>query len=203
MTNEFPSILKEQQVNERDMEFRNALFNLDRSGINESTAEYLVNIYMKSKLQETREAVLQYLYDGNYEYLKDFFITAFKKERYLYIKMMTIRGLSQFVPEDEIENLVTKFNEILKKRMITTPYNYVEYEFLKGKNLLPWLVNTYGYSCFVELLKQVNKQYDAMPEQFKGHFTVDESGKLIRLRPVEQTKWMLDAFFRNQKNNIK
>jgi hypothetical protein len=200
---EFPAILKDNKLNDRNIEFRNALFSLERSLIDESTSAYLVNIYMNSKLAEIREIIFQYLYDRNYHGLKEFFAAAYKKERSLHMKMMALRGLSQFLSESEIEIILQKFNETLKKRLVSIPYNYIEYEFLRGKNLLPWLVKTYGYNCFVETLHQVDEQYDAMPEQFKGHFTIDESGNLRRLRPIEQTKWMIDAFFRNQRNEIK
>ncbi|QIH37001.1 hypothetical protein G6053_07720 [Sphingobacterium sp. DR205] len=62
---------------------------------------------------------------------------------------------------------------------------------------MPFLVEKFGYSCFKETLEQVNKQYDAMPDAFKGHFTTDENGESVMLRKPEETKIMMDKFWEN------
>jgi hypothetical protein len=140
------------------------------------------------------------LYDKKYDSLKQFFQDAYKKERYLDIKLLALRGLSPFLIEGEVEKLLKGFRESLAKRQVSTPYNYQEYESLRGRNALPYLIEKYGYACFRETLAQVNKQYDEMPDAFKGHFTTNEKGDIVNLRPPGQTKWIIDKFFERERN---
>jgi hypothetical protein len=114
------------------------------------------------------------------------------------IKINALRGLAHYITEDEIKKLLIKFNEILKKRKETTPYNYQEYELLLGKNALPYLYKKYSYECIKETLEIVQTQYNEMPDAFKGHFTIDENGNTVLLRTPEETNKMLDEFFNNK-----
>lgn len=70
--------------------------------------------------------------------MKEFFANAYKKERHLDMKIYALRGLSNFMEEKKIAKLLDKFNQTLAKRQDTTPYNYQEYELLRGKNALPF-----------------------------------------------------------------
>ncbi len=119
---------------------------------------------------------------------KDFFLAAFKKERYLDIRLTAIRGYAIFATEKEIEPLVKKMTEILMKRPQTTPYNYQEYEMLRSAYLMPYLLEKYGYACFKEFNHQLNLQYDDMPELFKGIFTCDENGNSIQLLSKQESE---------------
>jgi hypothetical protein len=195
MTNNFPEILTNEKINERHVDFRNALFGLDKNVISIEDLGYLTNIYNSTKQLDIRNKILKLLYDFDFVTLKEFFSNAYKKERYLDMKIYALRGLSKFVGEKEIAKLLEKFNLTLAKRQETTPYNYQEYELLKGKNALPFLVEKYGYECFTETLEQVNRQYNAMPEAFKGHFTTDENGETVMLRKPEEIKNIMDKFW--------
>ena len=115
------------------------------------------------------------------------------------MKIIALRGLAQFVSENKIEKLLVRFISALKKRPDKTPYNYQEYELLRGENALPYLANKYHYDCFQETLKIVEKQYGDMPEAFKGHFTIDSKGEIVRLRSIEKSSRMMDDFFKKQK----
>jgi hypothetical protein len=199
MINNFPEILTDQKINDRHIDFRNALLGLDKNGISIENFEYLTNIYKSTKQLDIRNKILKLLYDFDFVTLKEFFSNAYKKERYLDMKIYALRGLSNFIGEKEIAKLLEKFNLTLAKRQETTPYNYQEYELLKGKNALPFLVEKYGYSCFKETLEQVNKQYDAMPEAFKGHFTTDENGESVMLRKPEEIKTIMDKFWEDDR----
>ena len=145
-----------------------------------------------------RNTCLKLLYNINNNLLKEFFEKAYKKERYLDMKINALRGLLNYTTETEIEKLLVKFNEILKKQKETTPYNYQEYELLLGKNSLPYLYKKYTYNCIKETLKIVQKQYDEMPEVFKGHFTVDENRNTVLLRSPEETNKMITKFFEKE-----
>jgi hypothetical protein len=195
MTMNFPEILTSGISNERNIDFRNALLGLDKKVIHANNVDYLTTIYHSTKKLDFRYQILKLLYDFDCEKLKDFFTDAYKKERYLDMKICALRGLSNFINENEVTNLLLKFNEILAKRPENTPYNYQEYELLRGKNALPFLVEKYGYRCFVETLELVNKQYNEMPSAFKGHFTIDENGETVFLRTPEESKALLDKFW--------
>ena len=199
MTNNFSEILTNEKINERHIDFRNALFGLKKNVISIENLEYLTNIYNSTKELDIRNKILKLLYDFDFATLKEFFSNAYKKERYLDMKIYALRGLSNFVGEKEIAKLLEKFNQTLAKRQETTPYNYQEYELLRGKNALPFLVEKYGYNCLKETLEQVNKQYNAMPEAFKGHFTTDENGESVMLRKPEEIKTIMDKFWEDDR----
>jgi len=111
------------------------------------------------------------------------------------MKIIALRGLAQFLSEESICLLIQKFNETLVKRPEKTPYNYQEYELLKGKHALPYLIDRYGYKCLKETLKITNKNYDRMPDAFKGHWTTDENGEITWLRSPEESSGMMSDFF--------
>lgn len=93
---------------------------------------------------------------------KEFFLAVFKKERYLDMRLTAIRGYAVFATEKEIEPLMKKMTELLRKRPQTTPYNYQEYEILRSAYLMPYLLEKYGYTCFKDFNQQLNLQYDDM-----------------------------------------
>jgi len=191
----FPAILTDEKIKDSNKYFRDALFSLDKATIDRDNFVYLTRIYADTKQLDLRNKVLRLLYDFDFPELKDFYENAYKKERYLDMKIYALRGLSQFINEQEIAKLLQKFNLTLLKRQETTPYNYQEYELLRGQNSLPFLVKKYNYNCFKETLTQVNQQYDAMPDAFKGHFTTDENGEFVSLRNPEESSKMINDFF--------
>lgn len=192
---EFPKILSDKTVHERHINFRKALFDLNPENISPEHTGILTGIYMTTKQIDYRNKILRLLYDFSTPELRSFFETAYKKERYLDMKIYALRGLVQFSAEKDIEKLVTKLKVSLAKREETTPYNYQEYELLRGKNALPYLVDKYGYTCFQELLTQVNVQYGRMPDEFKGHFTTDENGEFVPLRTPAESSKLINSFF--------
>lgn len=198
MIKEFPEILKQENVNHRNQEFYTAFLELTPDCITAVTSRIVEQIYQTTKLVEFRKQSLKLLCQKDFDHLAEFFQSAYKRERYLDMKILALRGLAQFISEKEIEKLLTKFNTTLKKRPQSTPYNYQEYELLKGKNALPYLVDRYNYPCFQETLEIVERQYDEMPDAFKGHFTVDSEGGIIQLRSPEKSRKMMDEFFKNQ-----
>lgn len=195
----FPAILTDEKIKDSNKDFRNTLFSLDQNSINKDNFAHLTRIYSATKQLDIRNKILRLLYDFDLPELKDFFGNAYKKERYLDMKIYALRGLSQFVSEKEIEKLLQKFNLTLSKRQETTPYNYQEYELLRGQNSLPYLIQKYNYNCFKETLNQVDQQYNAMPEAFKGHFTINENAEFVSLRSPEESSRMIKDFFNGKK----
>ncbi|MCP2026057.1 hypothetical protein L1276_001197 [Flavobacterium sp. HSC-32F16] len=195
----FPSILTDEKANIRNGKFIDALFSIDEKYIDNVNFVHLVRIYHDAKELNVRNKILKLLYNFEFPELKDFFNIAYKKERYLDMKIYALRGLTKFISEKEIEKLLHKFNATLKKRQESTPYNYQEYELLRGKNALPYLLERYHYDCFRETLQKVNEQYEIMPEVFKGIFTIDENGELLQLKNPEETSKSIRDFFDNHK----
>ncbi|GHS86750.1 hypothetical protein FACS189487_01600 [Campylobacterota bacterium] len=169
--------------------------------VNDNEIEAIINIYSKTKDLYIRNTCIKLLNNKENSMLKSFFETAYKKERYLDMKINALRGLAHHISENEIKTLLIKFSETLKKRKETTPYNYQEYELLLGKNALPYLYKRYSYKCIKETLQIVQTQYNEMPEAFKGHFTIDEDGNTIILRSAEETSKMISDFFKEQNNS--
>lgn len=191
----FPDILTDEKIKDSNKDFRNALFSLDKKFIDNDNSVHLTRIYSATKQLDIRNKILRLLYNFDFPELKIFFDSAYKKERYLDMKIYALRGLSQFISEKDTEKLLQKFNLTLLKRQETTPYDYQEYELLRGQNSLPYLVEKYNYNCFKETLNQVNDQYNAMPDAFKGHFTIDKNGEFVSLRSPEESSKMIKEFF--------
>ncbi|HZG17042.1 MAG TPA: hypothetical protein VE710_18800 [Candidatus Bathyarchaeia archaeon] len=180
---------------ERDLTFIEAINNLDYNLLTEAEVDLLESLYFKLKDIALRNKILQSLMRSEQVELKDFFQKAYKKERYLDMRLMAIRGLAHYASEEEIDKIMEHFLQILKKRPETTPYNYQEYEFLRSAFGLPYLIKTYGYPCFEKIFQQVEKQYHDMPDAFKGHYTFDEDGNFIELRSPKESKQLMDNFF--------
>ena len=104
------------------------------------------------------------------------------------MKLSAVRGYAVFATEDEVSTLMNKLLELLKKRPEKTPYNYTEYEPMRSVFLMPYLLEHYGYECFRVFNSQLEKQYDDMPNCFKGIFTLDELGNVRSLRDKEEVE---------------
>lgn len=129
---------------------------------------------------------------------KDFFLRACKKERYLDMRLAAVRGYAAFADEAEVAAVMEKLLKILKKRPETAPYDYQEYEMLRSAFLMPFLLKTYAYPCFKAFDEQLERQYRALPEAFKGLFTLDENGRHVPLVEPEEAKRRIDGFWAAQ-----
>ena len=200
MTNiDFVKICIENK-NLRMTSFRKSLIAMRYEKISKSDVEFFKNIYFDIKGDAERTAyrslLLQALVLQCLQYdLKDFFLMVFKKERYLDTRLTAIRGYSAYATETEVIPLMDKFLSILIKRPETTPYNYQEYETLRSKFGLPYLIEHYGYDCFKKAMEQLEKQYNDMPDEVKGIFTLDENGAVIELISPEEVSRRFDVLF--------
>ena len=161
----------------------------------------LIAQYFNEKSVDKRWVILKTIVFKCETYSKRFFEKAFNKERKLEMKLLALRGYACFATENEVEKLVEKIMRSLIKVPETTPYAYNLYEDMKGKFLLPYLVKTYQYPCFIELSEQVEKQYDAMPEVFKNIYSYDEFGNIYRVREPEEVKRSMEEFIRTKWGN--
>ena len=159
----------------------------------------LMEEYFQTKDLYARNQILKQLICDLPNDGKEFFLKAFKKERYLDMKLSAVRGYSAYADEKEVEVLMSKMLELLKKIPEKTPYDYQEYESMRSIFLMPYLLKHYNYECFHIFNMQLEKQYHEMPDCFKNIFTLDENGNMYSIRdPEEVTKSWED--FRNKTN---
>ena len=180
---------------ENKTDFQQLLEKCKTIALSSADVEFLTELYSLAKNLYIRNTIMMSLVFCEDIDLKDFFFKAFKKERYLDMRLTAIRGYANYATEKEVEKLMSKFIEILMKRPENTPYNYQEYELIRSAFGLPYLVNRFGYDCFIQAYAQEEKQYNAMPDAFKGHFTIDEKGNSVQLRSSEETAKMIDEFW--------
>ena len=131
---------------------------------------------------------------------KEFFEKAFMKERKLEEKMMSLRGYSFYASEQEVKTYANKLREAVMKVPKTTPYAYNLYEDMRAAYLLPYLVKTYNYQCFIDLYEQVEKQYEAMPDVFKNIYSYDENGELYEIRDPEEVNKSWEDFWKHKRS---
>jgi len=185
----------------REAGFREALIAMRGESISKEDAEFFKNAYFSMKENENRTLVrnmilgalvLQCLQYGDIN-LKEFFLQAAKKAQYLDMRLTAIRGYSAYATEAEVSPLMDKFYSVLIKRPEHTPLNYQEYEMLRSKFGLPYLVERYGYDCFKRAMEQLEKQYNDMHDGVKGIFTLDEKGISVILKSPGEAQKGLDA----------
>ena len=178
--------------------FQEAIHNMRFEYFSKDDAEFFANNYFTIKGDADRTAirsvilialVLQCL---QYE-LKDFFLTVFKKERHLDTRLTAIRGYAAYATEAEVIPIMDKFTQILNKggRLLALR---TEYELLRSKFGLPYLIRKYGYSCFIEAAEVLDKMYDSLPKELKGYFTYDENGVLVKLMSDKKMKRKFEAW---------
>ncbi len=154
----------------------------------------LMEVYFQEKDIFKRNEILKSLICEKPINAKDFFLKAFKKERYLDMKLSAVRGYAAYATENEVNVLMNKLLDMLKKTPEKTPYDYTEYEPMRSEFLMPYLLKHYGYECFRIFNEQLEKQYNDMPDCFKNIFTLDEMGNLHNLRDFEEVKQSWDIF---------
>lgn len=186
-------------LRENEAAFIRAINDVAYEVLTADEALLIEQLYFNLKNPALRNKILYGLIRCKELDLKDFFQKAYKKERYLDMRLLAIHGLTKYASEKEIDKIMDHFLQILIKRPETTPYNYQEYEFLRSAFGLPLLMKQYGYPCFEQALQQVEKQYHDMPEAFQGHFTYDEDGRAVQLRSPSETKKMIERFFASQR----
>ena len=179
--------------------YREAMINMRFENFTIEDTNFFIDYYKSVKDIFSRNQILQAFVLQCQKYdLKEFFLSAFKKERYLDMRLTAIRGYAIYASEKEISTLMKKFIDILAQIPSRTPYNYQEYEMLRSKFGLPYLVEQYRYDCFKEALDQLEKQYNDMPDECKGFFTLDENGIYVALMTREEIDENLDVLFKRK-----
>ena len=156
--------------------------------------------YIDTKDVSKRNELLKKLVFNCPPNAKDFFCQSFKKERYLDMKLTAIRGYALYASEEEVGVLMSKLLKLLIKRPETTPYDYQEYEVMRSKFLMPYLIEKYNYQCFIEFNAQLEKQYNDMPDVFKNIFSCDEYGRSYSIRDSKEVKETFSKFYAERRD---
>ncbi len=157
--------------------------------------ELLQELYFQTKDLFQRNQILKQILLSLPADAKCFFLAAFKKERYLDMKLSAVRGYAAYATEEEVSVLMNKLLDLLKKRAEKTPYNYTEYESMRSVFLMPYLLAHYDYHCFRIFNAQLEEQYHHMPDCFKNIFTLDEQGNLHNIRDPEEVGRSMELFW--------
>jgi len=161
----------------------------------ETQHEFLMEAYFQKKDVSERNKILNHLLCNTPTEAKDFFYNVFKKERYLDMKLSAVRGYAVYASEAEVNALMNKLLELLKKIPDKTPYAYGIYEPMRSVFLMPYLIEHYDYECFHIFNRQLEQQYNSMPDCFKNIFTLDELGNLRQLKDFEEVRQTWNDFW--------
>lgn len=113
--------------------------------------------------------------------LKDFYFENLKKCRRLALKLFYIRGYAIYASEKELNPIMDKFCKSLEKN-----HDYIDYNYILSVAGVPYLVNTYGYKCFIETLKKAQEEYQEIDPLLRGYFTIDSNLEQVDLLPIEE-----------------
>ena len=146
------------------------------------------DVYEKNQI--LKRLVIELPLDG-----KDFFLQAYKKARFLDMKLTAVRGYAAYANEKEVNVLMARLLELLIKVPDKTPYAYQEYEIMRSAFLMQYLLKTYNYECFRAFHDQLEKQYNAMPDCFKNAFSLDDEGNSYSIRNPDEVSKSWDDFW--------
>ncbi|WP_455816133.1 hypothetical protein [Pseudomonas cerasi] len=169
--------------------YRDAMIQMRFEAFTEDDVAFFKAHYLTSKDTFSRNQILQaFVLTCQDRALKAFFLAAFKKERHVDMRLVALRGYAHLASEEEVIPLMAKLSDIIEKIPALTRYPYQEYEMLRSQFGLPYLVERYGYDCFIQASEKLNRQYDDLPDLCKGFFTLDAQGLHISLLPPEESR---------------
>lgn len=128
--------------------------------------------------------------------LKAFYLENLKKSRRLSMKLFHIRGYAMYATEAELNPVMEKFCAIMEKI-----HDYNDFNDILSVAGLPYLVETYGYPCFVKGVETAQREYEKIDPLLRGYFTLNENMEQINLLPAEECRKRLEAYLAKQRNN--
>lgn len=121
--------------------------------------------------------------------LKDFYLEHIKKCRRLAMKLFLIRGYAIYASEEELMPIMEKFQKSLEKN-----HDYIDYNYILSVAGLPYLVNTYGYSCFAKALEKAQEEHEKIDPLLQGYFTLNEKLQQVNLLTAEELRERSERF---------
>ena len=77
---------------------------------------------------------------------------------------------------------------------------YIDYNYILSAPGLPYLVNTYGYPCFVQTLEKAQQEKKRNSALLGGFFTLDERLKQVNLLSPEECQRRMQTFLEKHRN---
>ena len=174
----------------------NILYNIELS---QELIDYLCNkITSKKHIWEIRFYHLRILLlnpSAKAFDLKEFYYENLKRCRRLAMKIFYIRGYATYASEEELNPVMEKFRKNLKKN-----HDYIDYNYLLSVAGIPYLVDTYGYDCFVKTIEKAEKEYQQIHPLLQGYFTLNEYLEQIDLLPIEEVRRRSEKFLKKCRN---
>jgi len=127
--------------------------------------------------------------------LKEFYYENLKKCRRLAMKIFYIRGYAIYASEEELNPVMENFRKNLDKN-----HDYIDYNYLLSVAGIPYLVDTYGYDCFVKALEKAKEEHQQIDPLLQGYFTLNENLEQINLLPIEEVLRRSEEFLKKCRN---
>lgn len=121
--------------------------------------------------------------------LKHFYLENIKKCRRLAMKIFFIRGYAIYASEEELNPIMDKFRKSLEKN-----HDYIDYNYILSIAGLPYLVNTYGYDCFVKTLEKAEEEHAKIDPLLRGYFTLNTNLEQVDLLTIEEIRKRSESF---------
>lgn len=128
--------------------------------------------------------------------LKDFYLENIKKSRRLPIKLFYIRGYALYATENELIPIMERFRKNLEMS-----YDYIDYNYILSVAGLPYLAETYGYSCFVQTLEKANFEHNKINPLLRDYFTLNENLEQVNLISPEEVRNRTHTFLHKHITN--
>lgn len=127
--------------------------------------------------------------------LKAFYYENLKKCRRLAMKIFYIRGYAIYASEEELNPVMEKFRKNLEKN-----HDYIDYNYLLSVAGIPYLVETYGYDCFVRTLEKAEEEHQRIDPLLRGYFTLNKNLEQVNLLSVEEVRRRSELFLEKCRN---
>ena len=127
--------------------------------------------------------------------LKEFYFENLKKCRRLAMKIFYIRGYAIYASEEELNPVMEKFRKNLDKN-----HDYIDYNYLLSVAGIPYLVDTYGYDCFVRTLEKAEEEHQQIDPLLRGYFTLNINLEQVNLLSTEEVIWRSERFLEKCRN---
>lgn len=129
--------------------------------------------------------------------LKSFYFESLKKSRRLALKLFYIRGYAIYASEEELNPVMDKFCKSLEKN-----HDYIDYNYILSVAGLPYLVNTYGYTCFVQTLEKAKEEHQKIDPLLRDFFTLNSNLEQINLLSIEESRKRIQVFLEKYRNTL-
>lgn len=127
--------------------------------------------------------------------LKAFYFENLQKCRRLAIKIFYIRGYALYASKEELIPIMEKFQKSLEKN-----HDYIDYNYILSDAGLPYLVNTYGYDCFVKSLEKAQEEHKQIDPLLRGYFTLNKDLEQVDLLTIAEIRKRTNQFLEKHEN---